>query len=170
MDKELILKERARLMAQEINEEKLNQNILEIVEFQVEDERYGIETAFIQKVICIEHLTSVPGLPNFMKGIINIHGKILPIIDVRQLFMLKQSAFSEMNQAIIFQYQHCTMGILADKILGVKKISEPELQINMPTLTGDRQAYLKVISLSQIAILDPVKLCLDEKMRVDYKE
>lgn len=162
-----ILKERAKNLAREPKANEFNQQSLEIVEFKIEKERYGIETQYIEKVHHLEYLTPIPGLPAFMIGIINVHGQIIPVLDIKVFFNIQNNGLSDLSKAIIVRYQQSIIGILADEIFGVIKISNNEIQTNLPSLTGIRADYLKGITLSQTVILDPVKLALDKRIIID---
>lgn len=164
MNKKLILKERARLMAQEVVREDSHTNSIEIIEFQIEKEKYGVELKFVSKVCSIEYLTFLPGLPNFMPGIINIHGEIIPIVDLKKFFGLQETAVSILRQTIILRYGRLVIGILADEVLGVHKVLESELQTSLPALIGTGSDYLKAVTLSQVAILDPEKFSKDKRI------
>ena len=86
-----ILKERAVLLSRETIHYEISQKKLEILEFKIEKEVYGLETQCVNKVYSLEYLTPLPGLPSFMSGIINIHGLIIPIIDIKKFFDLEET-------------------------------------------------------------------------------
>ncbi len=164
-----ILKERAKNLAKEPKANEFNQQNLEIVEFKIAKERYGIETQYIEKVHYLDYLTPIPGVPAFMIGIINVHGQIIPVLDIKVFFNIENSGISDLSKAIIVRYQQSIIGILADEILGVIKIPSNEIQTKLPSLTGIRADYLKGITLSQTVILDPIKIALDKRIIVDDK-
>lgn len=166
MKEESILKERARLIAQEETFEDVNQKYLEVVEFQIGKEKFGVELNFVGKVNAIECLTKIPGLPNFFRGVINVRGEIIPVLDIPKFFGQKEIAISDASKTIIARHEQTVIGILADDVLGVIKIPENELQTNLSSLLGIQSEYLTGVTLSQIAILDLVKLISDKKIIV----
>lgn len=93
-DKKRILKERARLLAQE-PEKKEAGDTIEILEFSLAHERYGIETSFIREVYPLKEYTPLPCTPAFVFGLINVRGQVLSIIDMRKFFELPEKGISD---------------------------------------------------------------------------
>lgn len=156
-----ILRQRARALAVREKEERRNEATLEIVEFQLATERYGVETFSVQEVHPLRELTPLPGAPPFVSGIINLRGIIVSVLDVRQLFELPASGLTELNKVIVLQSATMQFGILADAIIGVRTIPAASLQASLPTLTGIREEYLKGIAPGRLIILDAERLLGD---------
>lgn len=161
-----ILRQRARALAVREKEERRNEATLEIVEFQLATERYGVETFSVQEVHPLRELTPLPGAPPFVSGIINLRGIIVSVLDVRQLFELPASGLTELNKVIVLQSATMQFGILADAIIGVRTIPAASLQASLPTLTGIREEYLKGIAPGRLIILDAERLLGDTNIIV----
>lgn len=164
-DEKKILKERARVLAQEPEERKAGETV-EFLEFSLAHERYGLETVFIREVYPLKEYTPLPCTPPFVFGLINVRGQILSIIDIRKFFELPEKGLSDLNQVIILHNAHMEFGILADEIIGVRVLSEDQLDPDLPTLTDIREKYLKGITSERIIILDATKLLNDPNMIV----
>lgn len=65
--------------------------------FYIDDTFYGIELLHILEIISIQSITSVPSLPHYYKGLINLRGKVVPVIDVRLKFNQEERAYDEKN-------------------------------------------------------------------------
>lgn len=159
-----ILKERALALAEEVIKFEENKEKLEILTFSISGENYGIETFFVNKVHLLRDLTPLPGLPAFMIGIINVRGKIVPVIDIKKFFDLPGKAITPLDNVIIVDADESFFGILADEVSGIAYIPIHEMQTSLPTLTGIRSEYLKGVTINQLVILDPIKLALDNKI------
>lgn len=133
-----------------------------MVEFLLAHERYGIECSCVREVYPLETLTPVPCTPAFVLGIVNLRGEIVSVIDMRRFFDLPQGGLPDLNKVIVLKSGNMVFGILADAILGVRRIPLAEIQPSLPTLTGIRDRYLKGISAERIVILDADKLLTDE--------
>lgn len=164
-----ILKERAVALAKEETPAEEKKEKLEVLEFLIGDERYGVETFFISKVHLLRDLTPLPGSPIFMIGIINVRGKIAPVIDLKKFFDLPGKTITPLDHVIIVQANEAFWGILADTVLGISHIPTHHIQTSLPTLTGIRSEYLKGVTTDQLIILDAIKLAMDKKILIDDK-
>lgn len=140
---------------------------IEVIFFMLGRERYALELHHIQEVIPLPELTSLPGVPAFVLGIINVRGQIVSVIDLKTFFDLPQQGLSHRNRVIILHAPDMEFGILADEVCGVSRLDEDDLQATLPTLTGVRQEYLKGVSNDSVAVLDAMKLLTDPKMVIN---
>jgi purine-binding chemotaxis protein CheW len=161
-----ILRERARTLARAPEEVEGAKGHLRVVEFMLAHERYALELSYIREVYPLKELTPLPGIPDFVLGIVNVRGQILSIIDIRRFFELPEKGLTNLNQVIILQSDDMEFGILADEILGTRSIPQSAIQTSLPTLTGIRAAYLKGVTGDRVVILDGGKILADEKMIV----
>jgi purine-binding chemotaxis protein CheW len=166
-DKEQILRTRAKALSREIKKESLIQDYLEVVEFVLANEKYGIELNSIVEVYTLKDLTSLPGTPPFILGVISVRGKILTIIDIKKLFELQDKGISDLNKVIIVHAHGMEAGILADVITGVRSIPVDKIQPTLPTLTDIRADYMKGVTGDQLIILDVENIFSDERIIVN---
>lgn len=156
-----ILRARAQALARETEEKSAPGEYLEVVEFLLAQERYGIESSCVREVYPLKELTPLPGTPPFVLGIINVRGQILSLIDIKKFFDLPEKGLSDLNKVIIVANGQMQLGILADVILGVHAIPLPELQPSLPTLTGIRAEYLRAVTKERLVVLDVKKILSD---------
>jgi len=165
--KRTILKERAKTLAREPERGEGSRGDLEVVEFLLSYEIYGIESSFVREVYPLHEITPLPGTPPFVLGIINIRGQILSVLDLKKFFDLPERGLTDLNKVIIIQDEQMEFGILADVIIGVRLIPVKEIQPSLPTLTGIREKYLKGVAREQMVILDAEKLLSDKSIVVE---
>lgn len=165
-----ILRLRARALAREPKTEEPPDQSLEIVEFLLAYERYGVETLFIREVYPLKELTPLPGTPPFVLGIINVRGKMLSVLDLKKFFDLPEKGLTDLNKVIVLHSGIMEFGILADAILGVKTIPSGSLQPALPTLTGIREEYLKGLTPDRAVILAAEKLLADRRIVVHQEQ
>ncbi|MBI2876232.1 MAG: purine-binding chemotaxis protein CheW [Candidatus Tectomicrobia bacterium] len=163
-EKKRILRGRARALSREPEAERSPSGDIEIVEFLLAYERYGLESCWIHEVYPLKGLTPLPGTPPFVLGITNIRGQILSVIDLKKLFGLPEKGLTDLNQVIILHHDPMEFGLLADAILGVRSIAREEIQPSLPTLMGIREEYLKGVTGERVVILDAERLLSDKKM------
>jgi purine-binding chemotaxis protein CheW len=167
-EKRKILRERARLLAAGSKGEAASpQSLLQVAEFVLGPEHYGIESTYIREIHPLSEFTPLPCTPAFVLGLVNVRGQILSIINIKKLFDLPEKGLTDLNKIIIVHAHHMELGILADAILGARSIAPEELRPSLPTLTGIRAEYLKGITKDSLVVLDVEKILADEKILVD---
>jgi purine-binding chemotaxis protein CheW len=165
-DKKQILRARAQALAREPHEEALNQETVEVVEFLLAYETYGVESFCVREVYPLKAFTPLPCTPPFVLGLINIRGQILSVIDLKKFFDLPEKGLTDLNKVIVVHDATMAFGILADAILGVRSIPLKDIQPSLPTLTGIREAYLKGVTRERLVLLDAGKLLADHTLIV----
>ena len=161
-----ILHERALALAVEPGRTQTLDQSIEVVEFLLAHERYAVESSYVREVYPLENLTPLPCTPAFVLGIVNLRGEIVSVIDVRKFFDLPQTGLPDLNKVIVLESGNMVFGILADVILGVRRIPLADIQPSLPTLTGIREKYLKGITPERTVVLDAGKLLADEEIVV----
>ncbi len=165
-EKQKILKARAKTLAREPKEEKVAEQYLEVLEFLLAYEKYGIESSYVREIYPLKELTPLPCTPPFVLGLINVRGQILSVIDIKKFFDLPDKGLTDLNKVIILQTDKMELGILADAILGVRSIPLQEIQTSLPTLTGIRADYLRGVTKEPLVVLDGEKILSDKKIIV----
>lgn len=161
-----ILHERAlELAAARTDAPSLDQSI-DVVEFLLAHERYGIDCSYVREVYPLESLTPVPCTPAFVLGIVNLRGEIVSVIDVRRFFDLPRTGLPDLNKVLVLDAGNMVFGVLADAILGVRRILLADIQPSLPTLTGIRDKYLGGVTAERTVILHAEKLMADEGLVV----
>jgi purine-binding chemotaxis protein CheW len=167
-EQQTILRARARLLAAGGKREVTSPHaFVEVVEFVLGPEHYGIESSRIREIYPLHEFTALPCTPAFVLGLANVRGQILSIINIKKLFDLPEKGLTDLNKVIIVRDHHMELGILADAILGVRSIALEDLRPSLPTLTGIRGEYLKGITKDSLVVLDVEKVLADERILVD---
>jgi len=161
-----ILKVRAQALGRKSEPAEAIGERIEVVEFILAQEHYAIESQHVRDVYPLEQLTPLPCTPAFVLGIVNLHGEILSVIDIKKFFDLPEKGLTDLNKVIVLESGGMRFGILADVIVGVHRIRVADIQPSLPTLTGIREEYLKGVTPDRTVILDAEKLLADEKIIV----
>jgi purine-binding chemotaxis protein CheW len=168
-EKKKILKARAKQLARDDRKEKTIDEPLDVVEFHLAHEKYGIASSYVREIYPLKELTPVPCTPPFVLGIINVRGQIVSIIDMKKFFDLPQRGLSDANKVIIVHDDKIEFGILADAILGVRTVPRDQIQPPLPTLKGIQAEYLMGVTKEPLVILDAAKI-LSSKNLVVHEE
>jgi len=161
-----ILNERANALNKKIETSIFATESIEVTEFVLATEHYGIETSFIEEVHTLKEHTFVPCTPDYVYGIMNIRGEIVSIIDLKVLLGLPQVGITDLKKVIIIHNSHMKFGVLADHIIGVGHIPIDHIQNVPQTLNDEQKMYLRGLTKNAVIILDADKLLLDKDLVV----
>ena len=87
--------------------------------FIVEDEHFAVEVAHIKEIMGVVDITNIPRTEDYIKGIINLRGDIVPVIDVRVRFMKPELPYDQTTCIVVVEYQDYSLGLVVDSILGI---------------------------------------------------
>jgi len=161
-----ILRQRAKLLAKEAEKIEEDAASLEVVEFLLAHERYGMELIHIREVYPLKEMTPIPCTPPFVLGIINFRGQILSIIDIKKFFDLPERENTEQKRVIVLCSEEMEFGMLADEILGVRSVTLSDIQASVETLNGIRAEYLRGVTKDRLIILNGAKILSDKNIVV----
>ena len=108
--------------------------------FRLADEAYGVEIVKVREIIGLMTITKVPRAPDFLRGVINLRGKVIPVMDLRVKFGMPAAAATDQSVIIVVQCaldgdRTLTMGVLVDQVMEVLSIDAG--QIEPPPTFGD---------------------------------
>jgi purine-binding chemotaxis protein CheW len=96
--------------------------------FSIADEVYGIEILKVREIIAVPDITPVPQTPNFVKGVINLRGKVIALIDLREKLGFAGKEIDENTCIIIVFLQNRLIGLLVDRVKDVSNITEENIE------------------------------------------
>jgi len=161
-----ILRARARALARPRERSAVADTSLELLEFRLAQESYALETRHVGEVVPLKDLTPLPCTPPFVLGIVNVRGRITPVIDIKKFFDLPDKGLTDLHRIILVRGRDLELGLLADVIVGVRTIPVDSLQPSLPTLTGIRADYLKGVTAERLVVLDLDRILADPKIIV----
>jgi purine-binding chemotaxis protein CheW len=124
--------------------------------FHLDDEEYGIEILKIREIIGIMDITKVPQTPAFVQGVINLRGRVIPVIDLRARFALPRKAYDDQTCIIVVDVG-TLMGIIVDTVQEVHDF--PSANIEPPPRLGAAVDTSFILGMGRIG--DDVKILLD---------
>jgi len=165
-----VLKARAMALAKEPEREEAGREHLEVLQFQLAQETYGLEASYIQQVLKLTRITPLPGVPSFVMGVVGVGGRIVSVIDLKKLFGLPEKGLPNLNKIIIVRKGEMVFGILADAVLGMCRLAADEIETCLPALTGVYARYLKGVTRDRLIVLDAGRIIGDKSMVIDQEE
>lgn len=125
--------------------------------FSLDKESYGIEIKYVTEIIGIQEITKIPELEEYVKGIINLRGKIIPVMDIRIRFKKEPKEYNDRTCVIVVDIKDITIGIIVDSVSEVFTIPEEDI-VEPPQMNKSyNNRYIKNIG----KVGNDVKLLLD---------
>ena len=111
--------------AQEENE---NESLMQLVGFEVGQETFGVDILMVREIIRSAPITNVPNSPDFVEGVINLRGDIIPVIDLRKRLNLEVTDIQQKNWILILDIDDSVTGFIVDKVDEVLKIDPNSIE------------------------------------------
>ncbi len=109
--------------------------LLQLVSFKIDEEEFGIEILKVQEIIKMIQITKVPNAPNFVDGVINLRGRIIPIIDLRIKLGLTRKEHTKNTRIVVVELKNRTIGFIVDEVNEVLRIPK-EITETPPEMIG----------------------------------
>lgn len=114
--------------------------------FYIGDTIYGVELLHVLEIISIQAITSVPKVPNYIKGIINLRGKIVPVVDVRLKLGKEEREYDERTCIIVVSIDEMSVGLIVDRVSEVVDIDNVGLSAPPELSSSSTNQYLSSIA------------------------
>ncbi|MCK9171852.1 chemotaxis protein CheW [Desulfuromonas thiophila] len=111
--------------------------------FHMGDEDYGIEIRYVIEIIGIQRITEVPDMPPYIKGVINLRGKVIPVMDVRARFNLPPRDYDERTCIVVVQLNETSVGLVVDKVNEVADIPPENIEPPPRSTAGGSSQYIQ---------------------------
>jgi purine-binding chemotaxis protein CheW len=134
--------------------------------FLLGSETYGIDIMYVTEIVGIQPITEVPELPEYIKGIINLRGKIIPVMDARLKFKKEPKEYNDRTCIVVIDIAELSIGIIVDEVSEVLNIAEENI-VPSPNIKSSGRKYIKNIGKTDddvILIIDGEKLVNEEEM------
>lgn len=164
MDELETLRQRAQVLARELEETRTGES-LEVVEFLLAGEHYGIESRFVREAFRLREITHMPGAPNWIRGVVNVRSQVLAVVDLRPFLHLGQNPFSDESRLLILQGPLGSFGLLVDGIRSVRLMDLDEIQ-PAPPEAGVRSEYIHGVTAERLIVLDGDEILGDKRLTV----
>lgn len=131
------------------------------------EEEYGINIASVQGIEELQKIVAVPDLPTYVKGVINLRGNIVPVVDLRLKFNMEERAYDDRTCIILTKIKDTEIGLIVDTVSEVKEISAEHID-PPPTFKGESSRSEYIFGLGKIG--EEVKILLDASKLLEEHE
>jgi purine-binding chemotaxis protein CheW len=124
-------------------------NELQMVVFDLASEYYGVDISDVREIIRMQNITRVPGTPEYMEGVLNLRGKIAPVVDLRKRLNLKVNEQTKESRIVVIDIENKDVGVIVDGVTEVLRIPVSSVEPPSQMLTSGDNVHLKGIAKLQ---------------------
>lgn len=144
---------------------------LQLVVFRLAREEYGLPITRVQEINRLAPITKLPQTPPFMEGIINLRGRIIPVIDLRKRFQLEVTEHTDNTRIIIVEVNGQTIGVIVDAVQEVVRLEQEQIEPPPPSFVLDAQYIHGVGKVDgRLLILLNINAVLSSQEEIELKE
>jgi len=136
--------------------------------FNLGEEVYGIATAAVIEIVETQRITNVPDLPPYVKGVINLRGRVIPVVDLRLRFNMEEREHDDRTCFIVVDVTGTSVGFIVDTVADVHRIAEKDVE-PPPNFRSAGGADRYISGLGKVAdkvtiLIDPAKITKEEEL------
>ncbi|MDD5067828.1 MAG: chemotaxis protein CheW [bacterium] len=150
------------------NEQKISTKTIQLVSFTVGEEEYGVHIEDVQEIVRMPEITHLPQTPDFIKGVINLRGNIIPVIDMRERFNMKAREYTSITRVIVIKIEKKLVGMIVDAVSQVLVLNEDDIDEAPDIIHGISKEFIEGIGKVNddlIIILDIQKVLTAEEIK-----
>lgn len=129
----------------EPTQKKQDDELLQLVTFSIGEEEFGVNILKVQEINRTMEITKVPRAPAFVEGVINLRGKVIPIIDLRSRFGLASKPEDKDTRIIVIEINNVIVGFVVDAVSEVLRIPASTVEPPPPVVAGVESDYISAV-------------------------
>ena len=140
----------------------------QLVVFDLAGENYGVNIGTVREIIRLQSVTHLPEVPDYVEGVINLRGRVIPVVNLRRRFGLAASEHSADNRIVVVDIAGEDLGVIVDAVTEVLRVPEAAIEPASALVTTDDSYYMDGIAKIGDRLL--ILLDLDRVLRVSARE
>ena len=116
---------------------------LQLVTFHLGEEEFGVKILVVNEIIRLTQITQVPNAPAFIEGVINLRGRVLPVVGLRKRFNMKNIPLDDRSRIIVMELNHNVVGFLVDAVSEVLRIPVSTVEPAPAVVAGIGSEYIE---------------------------
>jgi purine-binding chemotaxis protein CheW len=117
--------------------------ILQLVTFKLENEEFGVDILKVQEINKMMNITKIPNAPSFIEGVINLRGKIIPVIDLRKRLGFHNKAYDQSTRIIVVELDGLVLGFIVDSVSEVLRVPGNTIEPPPSIVAGVESDYIE---------------------------
>ncbi len=142
-------------------------DLLQLVSFKIADEEFGIDILQVQEINRMLNITKVPNSPEFIDGVVNLRGRIIPVMDLRTRLGMPRIEHDNKTRIIVVELEENTIGFIVDEVSEVLRIPKSITEPPPPMVAGINSDYITAVGKLEdrlLILLDLVKIFNTEEI------
>ncbi len=142
-------------------------SLIQMVTFKIAEEEFGVDILKVQEIIRMMPITKVPNAPAFVEGVINLRGKVIPVIDMRKRFGMKTAIHDSQTRIKVMDLGGQIVGFVVDAVCEVLRIKESTVEPPPAVVAGIGSEYMRGVGKLEdrlLILLDLDKLLTETEM------
>lgn len=119
---------------------------LQVVGFRIGRETFGLPIAMVREIVRVPEITSVPNVPDYVEGVINLRGRIIPVIDLRKRFGQKSIEADKRNRIVVVEVESRAIGLLVHSASEVLKVPPSEIEAPQNVFPDGELSYVSGVA------------------------
>ncbi|MGB4268728.1 MAG: chemotaxis protein CheW [Spirochaetota bacterium] len=144
--------------AESIIDETDSLDILQLVSFKLDEIEYGIDILSVHEILRIPEITRLPNTPEYIKGVINLRGNVIPVVDIRLRFGMQQVGLTELSRIIVVEIGEKLVGLLVDNVHQVIRLSRSRIDEPHELIEGISTEFISGIGRLQDRLIVILRL------------
>jgi purine-binding chemotaxis protein CheW len=132
--------------SKDIVQQHVSDELLQLVSFTIGTEEFGVDILKVQEINRMVDVTRVPNTPEYVDGIINLRGKVIPIIDLRRRFRMERKLKDKNTRIIVVELNGRVLGFVVDAVSEVLRIPKSVTEAPPPIIAGIDADYITAIA------------------------
>lgn len=126
--------------------EKTGDKILQLVGFRVDKEEFAVDILQVQEINKMIGITKIPNAPSFVEGVVNLRGRIIPVIDLRTRLRLQKKEIDSKSRIIVVEIKGKTLGFIVDEVSEVLRIPESVTELPPDMVTNIDSEFITAVA------------------------
>lgn len=145
--------------------------LLQLVSFKIGNEEFGVDILKVQEINRMMQITKVPNAPDFVDGVINLRGRIIPIIDLRIRLGMEKKEHDKSTRIVVVELEGKTVGFIVDEVSEVLRIPMSITEPPPPMVAGINADYITAVGKleDRLLILLDMEKILSEKEKEELE-
>jgi len=118
-------------------------SILQLVTFKLEDDEFGVDILKVQEINRMMNITKIPNAPDFIEGVINLRGKIIPIVDLRKKLGFPSKEYDKATRIIVIELEGIVLGFVVDSVSEVLRIPRNTIEPPPSIIRGIESEFIE---------------------------
>ena len=143
--------------------------LIQIVSFKLGNEEFGVDILLVKEINRMTQITKVPSSPDFVEGVINLRGKVIPVIDLRRRLNLERVEHDKGTRIIVVEIKNRTIGFIVDSVNEVLRVPADTFEAPPEMVSGIGSEFIRAVGKLEdrlLILIDLNKILLEEETAV----